>query len=681
MPLVTGFNLGQSFGPTDVFAGLNVSIQPDARIGLVGPNGVGKTSLIRILAGVDQPASGEVSLARGMRVGYLRQEAIDAFADRDASVWDEMLTLFEGLRGQEARLRALENAMASADAAAAEGALEEYGPLHDAFLAAGGYDYERRIKNTLEGLGFDAGLWSLPARQLSGGQKTRALLARLLLERPELIILDEPTNHLDIRALEWLEATLSDWPGAFLVVSHDRYFLDRVVNRIWEMATHRVEEFRGNYTDYLGQRDERYQRELFVFQQEKARLENELRLIKIDLDAVKGGNDKSVTWAKGKLKRLTRDALVIEQLGALALLNDQWMLLRERLEGSTRPWGLEEAERRIARLRPPRPPERMTLTLKAERRSGNSVLRGQGLTVGYPGAALFAADDFELRWLERAALIGPNGSGKTTFLRTLLGDLAPVAGALTLGASLKVGYFAQAHESLEAGLSVLEQVMSRASAIGLRMDEGQARHFLSRHLFKGEDVFKPVAGLSGGERARLALALLTLSGANFLVLDEPTNHLDIPSQETLQAALESYDGTLLLVSHDRYLIRSLARQIWTIENGRLTIFMGSYDDYAAVRARSQPAAQKPRPAPPPARVPQGVSRNARRAQAERIARLEAQIAEHERNLATLAEQLQREPAQARALAADYARTQSVLEDFLREWEALSATQTETVEAP
>ena len=339
MPLITGTNLSQSFGPTDVFAGISVSIAEGARIGLVGPNGVGKTSLIRILAGAERPAAGDLSVTRGVRVGYLRQEAIDAFANREANVWDEMLTVFADLRQSEARLRVLEEAMTT-HGPQADAALAEYGTLHDDFMAAGGYDYERRIKNTLEGLGFTEELWLLPARALSGGQKTRALLARLLLERPELLILDEPTNHLDIASLEWLEGTLAEWPGAFVVVSHDRYFLNKVVNRIWEMSPSRIEEYRGNYTDYLGQREERYQREVFVFNQEKARLENEVRLAKIDLDAVKAGNDKSVTWAKGKLKRVTRDALVIEQLGALALLNEQWMLLRERLEGSSPPWGL-----------------------------------------------------------------------------------------------------------------------------------------------------------------------------------------------------------------------------------------------------------------------------------------------------------------------------------------------------
>ncbi|HQX09680.1 MAG TPA: ABC-F family ATP-binding cassette domain-containing protein [Thermoflexales bacterium] len=682
MPLISATNLSQSFGPSDVFAGISVSIAEGARIGLVGPNGVGKTSLIRILAGAEKAAAGDLSVTRGVRVGYLRQEAIDAFANREANVWDEMLTVFADLRQSEARLRELEEAMTN-HGPQADAALEEYGTLHDDFMAAGGYDYERRIKNTLEGLGFTEELWSLPARALSGGQKTRALLARLLLERPELLILDEPTNHLDIASLEWLEGTLAEWPGAFVVVSHDRYFLNKVVNRIWEMSPSRIEEYRGNYTDYLGQREERYQREVFVFNQEKARLENEVRLAKIDLDAVKAGNDKSVTWAKGKLKRVTRDALVIEQLGALALLNEQWMLLRERLEGSSRPWGLEEAERRVSRLRPPQPPARMTLTLQAERRSGNSVLSGEGLVVGYPGTPLFAADDFELRWRERAALIGPNGAGKTTFLRVALGDLEPLAGRLTLGASIKVGYFAQAHELLNPAMTVLEQAIERSHESGQRkLDEGQARYYLAKYLFKGEDVYKPVAGLSGGERARLALALLALTGANFLVLDEPTNHLDTVAQEALQEALESYDGTVLLVSHDRYLIRSLARQIWTIEDGRMRVFNGGYDEYTQTRDRRaaalKAAAPKPTPKPAVALEPAAQARpsnNARRARADQLGQIEARIGAAERDLAALAERLQREPARARELGENYVRAQQGLDQLMQEWAALSTALT------
>ncbi|MBX7212406.1 MAG: ABC-F family ATP-binding cassette domain-containing protein [Thermoflexales bacterium] len=681
MPLLTAVNLSQSFGPTDVFAGISLAVPEGARIGLVGPNGVGKTSLIRILAGVEKPAGGELSLARGLRVGYLRQEAIDAFADRDASVWDEMMTLFAGLREQERRLRAFEADMASSDAETAAHAIEAYGPLHDDFLAQGGYDYERRIKNTLEGLGFDETLWSLPARQLSGGQKTRALLARLLLERPGLLILDEPTNHLDIASLEWLEGTLAEWPGALVVVSHDRFFLDRVVNRIWEMAPNRIEEYRGDYSAYLGQREERLQRQVFVFNQEKARLENELRLIKIDLDAVKAGNDKPVTWAKGKLKRLTRDVLVIEQLGALALLNEQWLDLSERLEGSTRPWGLDEAERRLARLRPPQPPARMTLSLRAERRSGVSVVRAQALTVGYPGAPLFDADDFELRFRERAALIGPNGSGKTTFLRTLLDEIKPLSGTLATGASLKVGYFAQAHESLDPALSVLEQTLARARADGRRMDEGQGRYLLSKYLFTSEDVFKPVSGLSGGERARLALALLALDGANLLVLDEPTNHLDIGAQEVLQEALEAYDGTVLLVSHDRYLIRRLAEQIWSIEDGHLYVFNGHYDEYLGARNRRQAAraqaaaraaAARPAPAAATPSVQRRPSNNAVKARATRLSELEDRIAAGEAALRRLAERMAGEPHNAMALSKDYAEAQRALDALLADWEAAAA---------
>jgi ATP-binding cassette subfamily F protein 3 len=570
MSILTASGLAQRLGATDVFTGITVSIPHAARIGLVGPNGVGKTTLLRILAGLDEPARGGVHRAQSVRIGYLRQEAMEAFAGRTHTVYDEMLTVFAGLQTQAAELSALEARMAASDHSAA--VLDAYGTLQEAFERAGGYEYEERIGQVLEGLGFSAAQWTLPLAHLSGGQKTRALLARLLLEAPDLLILDEPTNHLDGQAVAWLEQTLLAWRGALLVVSHDRYFLDTVVDRIWEMRRTGIEVYRGNYSAYVRQREERWTRLQQLYDAERERLEKELDFIHRNLGSQ--NNDIAV----GRLRRLGRQLVAIEQLGLLAALQTKWS---ETGLGSPALLTPDEAGRRIKALERPTPPPTLHQHLNTEQRGGHIILRTTDLVVGYPGAPLFTADPLTLTRRECAALIGPNGSGKTTFLRTLLGQVAPLGGTLHLGANLKIGYFAQTHDSLNPAHRVIDALLARRE---MPLDE--ARTFLARYLFRGDEVWNPVGGLSGGERGRLALALLALDGANFLLLDEPTNHLDLPAQEVLQAGLERFEGTLLLVSHDRYLVDRLATQVWELRDGRLEVFSGPYQAFLAARARA-----------------------------------------------------------------------------------------------
>ncbi|RIK38638.1 MAG: ABC transporter ATP-binding protein [Chloroflexi bacterium] len=521
MSILSFSNLGQSYGDYDVFLGLNASIPNDGKIGLVGPNGIGKTTLLRILAGLDTPSSGGVHLAQGTRVGYLRQEAMDAFAERENTVHTEMLSVFADLRAQEARLHELQEQMAQGDTS--DELLAEYDEVHHSFELAGGYEYEVRIRQVLQGLGFSKSELDLPLRMLSGGQKTRALLARLLLEHPNLLILDEPTNHLDFAAVEWLEGMLQTWDGALLIVSHDRYFLDRVVNRIWEMSRNGMEEYRGNYSAYVQQRQERWERREQEFEAIREKFLRELDFVKRNI-----ARDATKDQAQGRLTRLIREVRVVEQGGLHLLLNQNWGKVMEQVEISSHKWGWMDTEQAIKNLRSPveRPP-RLNMHLKPTLRSGNLVLR-----TSHRG--------------ECAALIGPNGTGKTTFLRTLMGELEPLAGQIRLGASLKIGYFAQAHEKLDPNKTVLDTLIDHKFML-----IGPARSYLAQYLFRGEDVYKPVHLLSGGERGRLALALLALEDANFLLLDEPTNHLDIPAQEALQVVLENFQGTILLVSHDR----------------------------------------------------------------------------------------------------------------------------------
>jgi ATP-binding cassette subfamily F protein 3 len=669
MSILSFSNLGQSYGDYDVFLGLTASIPNDGKIGLVGPNGIGKTTLLRILAGLDTPSSGGVHLAQGTRVGYLRQEAMDAFAGRDNTVHGEMLRVFASLRAQEARLHELQERMAQGDAS--DELMAEYDKVHHAFELAGGYEYEVRIRQVLQGLGFSKSELDLPLRVLSGGQKTRALLARLLLEHPNLLILDEPTNHLDFAAVEWLEGMLQTWDGALLIVSHDRYFLDRVVNRIWEMSRSGMEEYRGNYSAYVHQRQERWERREQEFEAIREKFLKELDFVKRNI-----ARDATKDQAQGRLTRLIREVRVVEQGGLHLLLNQNWGRVMEQVEISGHKWGWMDTEQAIKNLRSPveRPP-RLNMHLKPTLRSGNLVLRTSELQIGYPGKLLFTAEPIELHRGECAALIGPNGTGKTTFLRTLMGELEPLAGQLRLGASLKIGYFAQAHEKLDPNKTVLDTLIDHKFML-----IGPARNYLAQYLFRGEDVYKPVHLLSGGERGRLALALLALEDANFLLLDEPTNHLDIPAQEALQAVLENFQGTILLVSHDRYLIDRLATQLWDLRDGGLTVFPGTYAEFIesrtrAIEAAKQVAAQQRAES----RREQGndrQSKNEARKRAKALADAEAEVHRLEQKLARLESDLaaasqSQDLDNVQRLGSAYTDTQQALEQAMEAWAELA----------
>jgi len=665
MALLTAIDLAKSFGSNDIFSGISLSIPQAARIAIVGPNGVGKTTLLRILLGLEEPNAGTVQKARRLSVGYLPQEAILTGAH---NLWENCLQAFEGLIDLENELTRLEGEMG--DARLADAALARYAKLQPEFEQRGGYTYETRIRQTLSGLGFDASDYDRPLSQLSGGQRTRAVLARLLLSDPDLLVLDEPTNHLDIRAVEWLEGYLSQWRGAALIVSHDRYFLDQVVDHIWEMRPNRIEVYRGNYTAYLQQRQERWERRQALYTSEKARLEKELDYIKRNIAG------QNVHQAKGKLRRLSREIQAIERLGVEAVQSQNWMQISAQIEISAHPMGVDEFERRIHALRGPshRPPL-LKLHLKTHQRSGDLVLRTRDLAIGFAdeGRPLFRAPDLLLKRGEVAAVIGPNGAGKTTFLKTILGQTPPLAGEVNLGASLHIGYFAQAHEDLNPERTLVQEIEAAAPNMLL----AETRDYLGKFLFSGDEVFKKVAALSGGERGRLALAKLSLEQANLLLLDEPTNHLDIPSQEILQEVLSAYQGTILLVSHDRYLIDALGTQIWEILPGEATlqVFEGGYTQYHEFLARQteqaakaslaqQTSQRKPRPAAP---SPEEKKRRQQLSQIEqRIASLEAELAE-------LARQFESPPPNledVQRLGSAYVRCEQELEQLINEWESL-----------
>ncbi len=535
MSLLVATGLSKAFGALDVFSGVDVRIESGDRIGFVGANGAGKTTLLRILAGVEPPTTGDVARKRGLTVGYLPQDPPPA---GDRTLHEEMLEVFAGLRAQAADLAEMEHRLAEAAAAQDDGyqaLLEAYGRAQLAFEAAGGYDYEVRIRQVLGGLGFNEDEHHKPLAHFSGGERTRALLAKLLLQEPDLLLLDEPTNHLDLEAVEWLEETLLRWKGALVVVAHDRYFLDKIANRIWDMSFGRVETYRGNYSAYRAQKEMQLERQRRVWESQQEFIAKTEEFIRRNLA---GQRTKEAQGRRTRLERFLREEAVD---------------------------------------RPQEQPQ-IRLGLTTHIRSGDLVLATRDLAVGYD-RPLFYCPDTEIRRGDRVALIGPNGAGKTTLLKTILGQVPPLSGRVRFGASVQVGYLAQAQAGLDPEQTVLDAILEVRE-----LPIGQARNFLGQFLFSGDDVFRPIGTLSGGQRSRVALARLTLQGANFLLLDEPTNHLDLDTQEILEQVLRAFPGTILLVTHDRWLVQALATHIWRVDGSELRVYKGNYDEYLRQRA-------------------------------------------------------------------------------------------------
>ncbi|MDZ4765186.1 MAG: ABC-F family ATP-binding cassette domain-containing protein [Chloroflexota bacterium] len=632
MSILTASNLAKSFGPDDIFNDVTVEIPHKARIALVGPNGAGKTTMLHLLLDMATPSAGSVSRAKGLRIGFLpqRPELLGAH------------TLREELMSGLARVMALETEVNAAAAALADtpddaALIARFGDLSEQFEAAGGYTYEARVKMVMQGLNFTPEDAERPLSMLSGGQKTRALLGRLLLEQPDLLALDEPTNHLDINAIEWLEGYLREFPGAVLVVSHDRYFMDAVATTIWELDFGVVETYRGTYSHYVQQREERHERRFKEYEAQQAFIAKEEEYIRRNLAG------QNVAQAKGRRTRLQR-------------------LMRDDL------------------VRKPRSRRDMSLKLGETMRSGDQVLMTRGLHVGYPGKPLFTAPDITLRRQEVAALIGANGAGKSTFVKTALGDIQALGGEIRIGASVKIGYFAQAHEALDPKNTLIDELYATKA-----MPVSQARAYLGAYLFSDDDVFRKVETLSGGERGRLALAKLALEGANLLLLDEPTNHLDIASQEILQNVLADFDGTILLVSHDRYLVAALATQIWAVSPGRLDVFNGGYSEYLAWRDGAQKAAANGAAAKHGAKADDKAAKANKTTahksglnpfqRQKRLETVEASIHELEVRLEALNAALSSgeiggDAVRVAALGAEYMQTEAALHAIMIEWETL-----------
>ena len=530
MIVLTIQNLQKAFGGNVVLKDVNITLQDHQRMGLVGVNGCGKSTLLKILAGKEYSDGGTVSLAKGLKIGYMEQQ----FAAKEgATVFEELKSVYDPVFAMEEKLRALEEKMALvSDETELTRLGDTYSRLNDAFERADGYAWKSLIQGVLSGLGFKKEQYDQPAHLLSGGELTRLCLAKLLLQKPDLLLLDEPTNHLDLQALNWLEGYLSEYKGALIVVSHDRYFLDHVCTHITELLLGEAEQYEGNYSKYLPQRQQRFEVRMRAWEQQQKFIAREEAIIA----RYKSFNrEKSIKAAESREKRLEK----------------------------------------VERLERPEDEKQVRFRFEAKRRTGDDVLALRDLSKSFGDRQLFKHVNLNLRAGDRVALLGPNGIGKSTLLRCLIGEIDPDEGFIRWGANVDPGYYDQKQQSLHPEKTVLDEVWDAFP----RMEQTDVRSALGLFLFTGEDVFMPIHTLSGGEKGRVALTKLMLHKDNLLLLDEPTNHLDMDSREVLEDALENFEGTILAVSHDRYFINRFANRVAVLGSDGVKEYAGNYDDY------------------------------------------------------------------------------------------------------
>jgi ATP-binding cassette subfamily F protein 3 len=652
----------KSYAAQDVLRGASLQINPGEHVGLVGRNGAGKTTIFRLISAEEAPDGGDVVRARGVRLGLLAQHI---HFEPGTTVHESALAAFGHLQQIEHEMHELEHRMAEVGADL-EKVLERYSDLQHEFEREGGFEYGAKAESILQGLGFDREIWSLETEKLSGGQQNRLGLARLLLAEPDVLLLDEPTNHLDVAAVEWLEEFLQTYPSSYVIISHDRYFLDRACNRIIELENGRAASYTGNYSAFLVEREERREAQQRAYDNQRQLIEKTEEFIRRNLAGQKTKQAKSRRTMLGKLER-------VEAVRA------------DRSSGDFR--------------------------LQAIERAGNHVLTVIESTVGYPDKLLAADISFILRRGECLGIIGPNGSGKTTFLKTILGKIPPLSGEVRWGTKVQIGYYAQQLDDLDDRNEIIMELRRVALPSATA---GELRSFLGKFHFTGDDVYKHVCDLSGGEKGRLALAKLIYSRVNVLVLDEPTNHLDIPSREALEEALDAYEGTIITISHDRYFLDRVATQILALDGaGGAEHFDGDYTEFHDWKAGLRkgitaiPVVAPALPSVPPAikdqsggpkEVTEKAGQNAR-ADARKSAKpgikvikkkragrlpevIEAEIAAVEKELRAISEQMgqpqvARDPLKVLALNQSYEQSDKRLRQLYLEWEQV---ETETTNA-
>lgn len=636
--------IAKAFGIHEIFKDVSFMIEKGEHVGLVGVNGSGKTTMLRCLLNPEWIDSGAIKFEPGISVGYVQQ----GFTDIHGTIWQFMLEACPEITSLRQKLAELEVASAKLSGAELDDCLEEYGRVLKRYEFIDGYNYENRIKRVLIGLGYTEGWWQENAATLSGGQKTRLMLAAALVRNPDFMILDEPTNHLDIVMTEWLEKYLQEFKGGLLVVSHDRAFLDNVAVRILEMEGGRLQSFKGNYSRYLEQK----------------------AIQTATLEAAYNAQQDYIARTEAYIRRFKAGIKSKMARGRQSQL--------DRMERMDAPVHNEEFELRL-------PPAAEC----AER-----VLIMEDLTIGYGEKVLAKGINLTLRRGEKAALLGANGTGKTTLLRTILGEIPPLKGKAKIGNRVQIGYFSQSYERLDANQTLLENFV-----IEYGFTEEHTRSMLGGMLFHGDDVFKKIGELSGGQKARLVLLKLVLDGANCLVLDEPTNHLDIMARETVEAALEAFDGTVLVVSHDRYFVNEVADRIWEIEDLEVKDYKGNYDFYLeekqkkaqaladaqaeAEKAAAYAAAQAKKQAQQSAvSAPAADKKSAdkkKRYSPEEAAKLlpkvELSIREQEAMMGVLEKQMADpanhvDPEHSAAMAAEHDAYEAKIAELMEKWEAL-----------
>ncbi|WP_045508144.1 ABC-F family ATP-binding cassette domain-containing protein [Bacillus amyloliquefaciens] len=634
--------LSKSFGADPILNNIKLEVRSRDRIAIVGRNGAGKSTLLKIIAGHLSYEKGELIKPKELTMGYLAQHT---GMESQLTIKEELLSVFDFLKAMEKEMRSIEEKMATAAPAELETLMKTYDRLQQDFKNKGGYQYEADVRSVLHGLGFGKFDDSVKVQSLSGGQKTRLALGKLLLTQPDLLILDEPTNHLDIDTLTWLEHYLQGYSGAILIVSHDRYFLDKVVSQVYEVSRTESKKYLGNYSAYLEQKAEQYEKDLKLYekqQDEIAKLQDF-----VDRNLARASTTKR---AQSRRKQL------------------------ERMDVMAKPLGDEKSA---------------AFRFEITKQSGNDVLRVQDVSISYDGQPpLLKNLTFGVTRGESAALVGPNGIGKSTLLKTIMNTLNPESGSISYGSNVTIGYYDQEQAELTSSKRVLDELWDEYPD----MPEKEIRTCLGNFLFSGDDVLKPVRSLSGGEKARVALAKLMLQKANFLILDEPTNHLDLDSKEVLENALIDYPGTLLFVSHDRYFINRIATRVLELSQNHAEEYLGDYDYYTEKKAQQleleEMKRQEKEQAQPAGKVKQDTKRTyeeekewkkKERQRLRRIEEIEAAVSSAEEKISANEEllcdpEVYQDHEKVQTIHAENEALNQELEQLLAEWEELSSEE-------